>query len=202
MNFNRGELALALSQYLGIKGEFAPDFDPTVVSSIPLVDGLHNTPYLRFGIPVARAAQKSAVAGAHSYLVARPGPNVALQITAVTLNNTSGAAIATTLRLLTAANIAACAPGTPTAMLDLASREAGVGSLRSSVIVPAENVSPNIGTSFDKILAAAATKTLMEFPAPGIILYGGDAGGLAVVDDIQNETINCSFYGREWPLPG
>lgn len=204
MNFNRGQLVQALAEFFGIKGGTNTDLS-SIIQPVVLLGDAADSPYLRYGIPVARAGSRSAVAAEFGYLGARPGAQQALQITAISISNGTAAAQVGSFRVLTAANIATLGIGTPVNMLSLAPREEGAGTLRPSQIVDGTHTTAALGTSFDQWRVAAGEKILIPLPTPGVILYGDDPGGVPgvfVVNDTANEALVAGFYGREWPLPG
>lgn len=203
--YNRGEIPQALSWLLGIKGKFESAAEGTLIPGVNVAD-LFDTPYLRYGIPVCRGHTQSAGAALNSYVMCRPGQSKALQITQVIFTAQSGVAQRATLRILTAANLVTVGfAASAIQMLDLSSNAQGAAAALLSSQVSIGTNNGNLGTGFATLGTASGEQVIYSPPAPGIILFGNDEGGipgLAVVGTVQNEAISATFVGREWPLPG
>lgn len=201
--FNRGQLPLALSQFLGLKaGDSQFDISETVLASIQLGD-ITDSPYLRFAIPVGGRTAQAAVAARFSYVYVQPGLAVALQIKNVRIQNSTAGSLDYFLELLTQAQAAALANPSPSQMVDLSS--SSTPTLRSSKLNIGDSASSVAGKLFDVVTVPAGSSVLVQLPDPGVILQGNDESGipaLAVVCGTANTLVGATYYGREWPLPG
>lgn len=199
--FNRAQLSQAIAQMFGLKGGYTPLVESDIRASVTIAD-LSDSPYLKYGIPVAAWRAVAATAAEFSYSWCRPGPNVALQIKAITVSNVNAGAQDVELMMLTAANVTTVGEGGRTQMAELAGGNAGRS--RSSWVSSGVHTA-QVGTGFDNKVIPASQSIVFEIPDPGIILYGDDPDGtpaLAVCGRTVNEAVRAAFYGREWPLPG
>lgn len=203
VKFNRAPLAFALSQLMDVKGRTEMMLDETVVP-VTSIAQLTDTPYVRFGILCGEEQPSVAVAAKNSWVLARPGANKVLQIESLILENPAAAAQKFSIRILTAADVATLDTiGSPAQMLDLTSPIAR--TRLSSFVVDASDAVSTAGNSFAKVALPTLATLQIFFPSPGVCLFGNDEGGipaLGVSGATQNQEINVTVLGREWPLPG
>lgn len=199
--FNRPQVAEAIAGFLGTKGTLLLEAETGLVPVVNVGD-VANSPYLRYGVPVAESDTAPAVVGGLAYVAIRPGATVCLAVRQIIVPATANF-MSLSVRVATLAQLAAAGSVEGAKVLDLSDRQAG--TLRSSVL--------NIGTDpgfvgnglFGITVPANGATVVYEFPEPGLILYGDDVGGragLLVQENIANRTLHVGFVAREWPLPG
>lgn len=200
--YNRAEVQQALAQWFGIKGSFPTDVDGTILPTM-VVGDLTDSPYLRYSIPCHRSTNLAAVAAEFGYILARPGVNVALQVTQIIVQNKTAAGVDFVTRILTQGNVTTAGLAEAGKLLDMSGPEAG--SLRPSSIWSGTHTAL-VGTGGQRFTVAADDTLIWTLPSPGIILYGNDPGGvpaLAICSDAVNTAMDdVGFVCREWPLPG
>jgi len=200
----RAEIALALSHLVVAKGSTPLEMDQVLVP-VANIQNLSETPYVRYGIPVARGAPYTAVAAQRGYLVARPGAQKILQIARVAIYNTEATTQDYTVKLYPAAQLAAfdTALNTPLNFIDLTDSVMGRFA-SSSVVQGSDAVDVSIGAVV-RVGVPTVSHVIVDLPAPGIVLYGNDPNGIpgcAIVSTNNAVGFAGSFYGKEWPLPG
>lgn len=200
--FNRPQVVQGLQQFLAIKGQLPVQVDESIIPIVNLGD-LFDTPYLRYGIPVAEQGAVNAVVAEFAYVCAQPGPAVALQINQVIVTNSEVTAQVLQIGISTAANITAASLSSGPQFCEFAAEQAG--TLRPSVVRTGTHTSGGETNSIIVLRVPAGESFIWEVPPPGVILYGNDPGGvpaLAAVNLTANEGLRVAFVGREWPLPG
>lgn len=206
IQIQRGQVSLALSKLLNVKGEFPLAIDQTIVPTVNIGDLLDN-PALRYGIPVARGQTVNAAAALYSGVVFSPGAAVALQIEQIRISTTAAAAMFVICSLLTAAQIAALTnAGTSVQFVDLTSGQDGVGAPvnRPSILRRFQDAAWAGSAVIDVAMIPASGTVTLDLKVP-LCLYGNDPGGvpgLAIYGQTLLQAISVSGYGREWPLPG
>lgn len=204
--FNRGEVTQSIARYLSYKGRYAGVIDELISPVLPLAT-LDSTPYLRLGIPVARMANKASVAANNSWIIARPAPTLVLQIKSVIVMCLAVSQV--TLRMLTTTDIAGLGALTTLQFVELAGVDVGAGpvtpGLRPSTVDTAAVIGVGFGQAIARWIHTANTNYQIDFPDPGICLFGNEPAGLPALGiccETVNTTLNASIIGREWPLPG
>lgn len=199
---NRAALAQALSQLFNNKGRTQLVLDETVVPIVSLGD-VTQLPYLRYGIPVGRGSFTAAAVALAAFNVARPGPTKVLQIRKIIIQNASGVLGSYEIRILTAADLALITLGGVVQFLDLSNPISK--TFTSSTITSATNATAAIGARLAVVNCPNDDHRVIDFPDPGIALFGDDEGGrggLSVANQNLNFSQSVCFYGREFPLPG
>lgn len=200
--FNRGEIAQALAQFLGFKGTLSLDGEATLLPTVTIAS-LVDTPYLQYAIPVGTAGSVGATAAENSMVLARPGLSVALAIQKIIVTNDGAAVQDVQFRRYTAADIA-------TAGLTSVGQFTNFGAIDSELVARPSDVLAGshtaiAGRGLGLFHVQPDDQLVLDFPAPGIVLYGNDAQGrpaFGAVVNTQNEALRCAFFGKEWPLPG
>lgn len=198
---NRPELTAALVALLGLKGQFQTEVGAILVPGIQLLD-IQNSPYLRYAVPVGGRHSGGPVAARFQHVLAKPGAKVALQITRAIIK--CGAVSEVRLRILSAANIASMdSPGTEDAFVAMAGMV--MPERRSSRTQNPDRTIATLGEQIGIVTCDVANvDKLVEFPDPGVILFGSDEGGvpaLAAICNTANTFMAVTYFGREWPLP-
>lgn len=202
IKFNRGVIPLGLTRLFGIKGQFETEVDGIIQPTVSVAN-LVDSPYLQYGSMMGKSGSQAAVAGENGLIVASPGAQVALQIKRVMVRNTSAAPLDCVFTLVTAANIVTAGIAQFANFVDLSNAPAG--EARSSFLSRGSHTAV-VGSEVGRITVPADNLVQVEFPEPGVILYGNDEGGipgLAVWCETVNTLLEAvTFYAREWPLPG
>lgn len=205
MLFNRGELVEGIARYLGIRAAAPFTVGDTIIPTVGLGD-LTGLPYLPrdFGVPCMAFDSRALLAANHPYVLATPGPNVVLQLRQMWIHNTEGAAVSVSIRWLDGAELATLAtPGSELRFHELCGDK--VGRVRASFVKDYHHTAA-IGTNLGYVRIPAGDMKVVEWPDPGVLLWGNDEegrGGFGVVRDDAPATLLgvCTFVGREWPLP-
>lgn len=196
---NRPEVTQALGQLLGVKGELTTLLEPTITPAV-IAANLIDTPYLRYGIPVmADLSQAAGGAGEFSYVWAMAGPNTILQVKEIHITGLA-AAFAAQLLLMSAANVTTVGAAAAINFRDLANMD-DTWTPRGSVLQRGTHTSASTGTVVRSIQVPALTDQVIKLPDPGVFLMSSSVGlGVSRTDD--DDPIEVSFYGKEWPRPG
>ena len=200
--FNRGVIPQGLARLFGIKGAFAPLVEETILPSVSVAD-LLDSPYLQYGSSVGRSLASVAVVGEVSCICATPGPNVALQILQINIRNPTAAPLDGAITIMNAGDIATAGLASTSQFIDLAMAPAK--EARSSVLLRGSHTAI-VGAEIGRFTVPADSMIQLTFPRPGLILFGNDEGGIPGIT-VWGEVVNtqleaCTFFGREWPLPG
>lgn len=204
LHLNRAEIAQAIAELMVVKGKTAFTLDETIVPTINIGD-IADTPYLnKYGLAVSRRETKTAGAATFAYQVASPAPNKVLQLLQICANNNTGAAVGILIAMMTATNIAGIdTPGTVNKFMDVGSQIAA--KLVGSSVLLGLDAASSLGSLLRVVTIPASSSFTWDLPGSGIFLYGNDEGGVpgvAVIGSAFNQTIEVTFGGREWPLPG
>lgn len=205
--FNRPEFSQALAKLLGVKGEFPLEVRSDVMPVFQLQD-LSRAPYLQLGNPCGENIQLSGVALEQGYVLAQPGPNVALEIHQVIFGGDADAVGATSYSfvVLTAAQIATAGLASTAQMVNLNAQQ--IGTNVSSKVIGGTHTTL-VGNAIAPMgwpanPGATITPVIWTLAAP-VTLYGNDPsgiGGMGIVNNVANQALRVGFVCKEWPLPG
>lgn len=203
--FNRPQLPQAVMRFLGIKGAWTQEVEPTIINTIQLGD-ITRSPYLRYSIPGSESDTSPAVAGQLSYLGIRPGAQVCLAVKQIIIPATA-AARSYSVRMLTFAQVAATITAAGPKLLDLTPEPGGLGQrLSSDLIIGVGAGGAFTGDGlFGLTVQANGQSMIYTFPEPGFVMYGNDPAGrgaLVIQDGTANQDVHVGFVAHEWPLPG
>lgn len=200
----RGEIAAALAQLLGVTGKVELPLDESILNTLTLYK-LDETPYQGYSRAAFGYASQAAVALNYSYILLRAGPQARLrQLSFRAINPAGGTAQLLSLRALAPADIAALTLGTIVKLSDLSGQSAfpasGWGALASEII-PARHTAL-VGTQIDEV-NIAATPANSAFTYTFQFLRGDDPAGrgaLAIAKSVVNEGLAAGFAGLEYPI--
>lgn len=205
----RGEIALALAQFLGVRGMLAPEVEE-VFSPVLNAMNVFESPYTRF--PIACGEHDTVAAGGvgtFNYLVARPGATNILQVLKIWAVNAGATPLTITVRRMTPANMAAVDTALSVVMMaDYGEPDPATDFVRSCNIFTGRDASATLGRGLQTLVIPATDVREWELPWPGIFIRGlGEGttqaaqGGLGVVNSTANEALSAGFFCREWFLP-
>lgn len=200
--FNRPEIAEALARFLSFKGKISLQAEEQIVPVVNIGD-IANSPYLRYGVPVAESDTIAAAgAGELGFVAIRPGATVCLAVRQIVVPATANF-MSLSVRVCTLAQLAAAGSVEGPKVLDLSAEE--IGATRSSVLNTGSDAAFIGNGMFGITVPANGATVVYEFPEPGLILYGNNPNGrgaLVVQENAANRDLHLGFVAREWPLPG
>lgn len=190
-------------RFLGMKGQLGMTTDSQLLPTLNL-GNLADTPYLRYGIPVAESDTAAAVVGELGFVCIRPGASICLAVHQIIVPATANF-MSLSVRLATFAQIAAAGSSAGVNVQDLAPDGGQLGTARSSLVQTGTEATFVGNGLFGLTVQANGPTTVYTFPGPGLILYGNDPNGrgaLLVQENTANRDLHVGFVGREWPVPG
>jgi hypothetical protein len=200
--YNRPGLAEGLTRFLGVKGGFTSEYEG-VLSPVLVAATLHNSPYLRDRVAVGGSGTSPAVVAAQSYFGVRPGPNVVFQAKRFSIRGVAAARVLSAQVLSAADILTLTAPAALSKLLDLSTDDRSKAFTSSDMW--SGSAAGGIGGRISAFDQLAGTQYDLEFPEPGVFLFGNDPSGrpgLFIENNNLNEAVLATVYGYEWPLPG
>lgn len=186
----------------GLTESLALDIDDKVAPSV-VVGDVVDSPYLEYAIPCLESHLQAGSGVDRTYVIARPGKDVALQILQVSIRNSTVAAQTIAMRLFNANDISGISltAASEVGLMQAAGRTVKVR--RTSTLIGG-NATTTRGEALATFEIPAGTVLLFDFPKPGIILYGDDptgTPGFGISNVLPvNADISLHVYAREWPL--
>lgn len=205
----RGELVDGIAGFIASRGKSPGLVSGGEVQPVLDLQDICRSPYATIGNPVGGSAQQAAVAAENAYIWVSPGINVALEIHQIVVRSTVATGLQ--LHLLTQAEQTTIGVGAFSRLIRLRQSEPGFATpnfpeTTSSVIDVGTNAGI-IGATIGRFLVQANIDLVIDLHATPVILYGAQPGSvniqaLAVSAFNVNQSLDATFFGREWPRPG
>lgn len=155
--------------------------------------------------PVGRAATSAALAANNSNVGAAPGENSILRIRHMIITNEAAATRSYTYHIGRIDTfLAGIASQGSAAFAELAGRRYypdASGSQSNSMIYFGTRAG-TFGATIGKVAVPPGSSLIIEFPEPGLVLFGGRSagpGGIVVQNTTVNDPCLVGFYGLESP---